>query len=117
MVSEKTGVPEGYRTPPPREKYWATWALVERERGGQGWPRAPSPSGPNWTRRGGGAPLSFSLSLSFLPPSPFRWEPTRTWSPSRIPLLGARHRGPAGLPLAPLYTGAGGHPRDTTIDH
>src|SRR3954464_10594169 len=35
-------------------------------RGGaaKGWPRAPSPSSPNRTRRGGGAPLSLSLSLS-----------------------------------------------------
>src|SRR3954465_3219362 len=39
----------------------------KRRRGGaaKGWPRAPSPSSPNWTRRGGGAPLSLSLSLSF----------------------------------------------------
>src|SRR4051812_11380550 len=58
--------------------------------------------------RGGGAPLSFSLSLSFLPPLSLLWKPTRTWSPSRIPLLGARHRGTAGLPLAPLYMRAGG---------
>src|SRR3954471_1763965 len=50
------GLPE-----PPREKYWATWALVERERGDQGGPRAPSSSGPNWTRRGGRRPPFFLL--------------------------------------------------------
>ena len=42
-----------------------TWALVERKRGGKGWPR-PLPPSPNRTRRGGGAPLSFLLSPSFL---------------------------------------------------
>src|SRR3954470_9150611 len=55
------GLPE-----PPREKYWATWALVERERGGQGWAARPLPSGPNWTRRGGRRP-PFLLPL----PLPF----------------------------------------------
>src|SRR4051812_30550057 len=64
MISEKTGVPEGYRNP--RGKVWALWALVERERGGQGGPRTPSPSGPNWTRRGGRRP-PFLLPL----PLPF----------------------------------------------
>ena len=54
---EVTGTPWGLNGP--------TWALVEKRRGGQGRPRAPSPSSPNWTRRGGGAPLSFPSSSSF----------------------------------------------------
>src|SRR3954464_14040094 len=60
MISEKTGVPEGYRNPPGRSM-GLMGLSGERERGDQGGPRAPSPSGPNWTRRGGRAPLSFSL--------------------------------------------------------
>ena len=69
VISEKTGVPEGYRNPP--GKYWALVGLEGRERAvARRW-RAPSQGSPNWTRGGGVAPLSLSLSLSFLPPSPF----------------------------------------------
>ena len=38
-------------------------------------------------------------------------------SPSRTPHLAHPLLGPASSSLAPLYTGAGGHPKDTTIDH
>src|SRR3954465_10159293 len=103
------GLPE-----PPREKYWATWALVERERGGQGWAARPLPSGPNWTRRRGRRP-PFLLPL----PLPF---PLLVGVGKRgiLLLLGggflllACHRGSAGLPLAPLYTGAEGTSRHTS---
>ena len=68
------------------------------EKGPKGWPH-PSPwTSPNWTREGGRPLPSFSFSL-----------------PLFLLLLGggllllARQQGPAGLPLAPLYTGAGGH--------
>ena len=37
-------------------------------------------------------------------------------SPSRTPHLVRPLLGPASSSLAPLYTGEGGHPRDTTID-
>ena len=64
------------------------------------------------------APLSLSLSLSFLPPSSFlvglgKGNPTPTRR--RIPPSLARPLGPAGLPLAPLNTGAGA-PHDTQVD-
>ena len=63
----------------------------------------------------GGAP--------FLPsPSPFPSPtPTRKGGvllPVGVGLpLGAPSSLAGGLPLAPLYTGTGGHPIDTTIDH
>ena len=90
---------------------------MERERAGLGQAARPSPSGPNWTRRVGRRP-PFLLPL----PLPF---PLLVGVGKRgvLLLLGggllllARQQGPAGLPLAPLYTGAGGHPIDTTIDH
>src|SRR3954464_8006689 len=56
---------------------------VEKRRGGQGLAACPLPSSPNWTRRGGGAPLSLSLSLSF--PLPVNPIPTRFGG---IPTLG-----------------------------
>ena len=65
VVSEKTGVPEGYRNPP-GEIVGLMGLSGERERGSQKGPRTPSPSGPNWTRRGGRRP-PFLLPL----PLPF----------------------------------------------
>ncbi|XBI33566.1 hypothetical protein VPH35_056873 [Triticum aestivum] len=68
------------------------------------------PSGPNWTR--GAAPLSFFLSPSF----PFSYSNKGGGillglrSPSRTPHLARPLLGPASSPLAPLYTGGGGHP-------
>ena len=61
VISEKAGVPEGYRNPP--GELMGHMGSVKRERAGQGRPRAPSPSGPNWTREGGRPLPSFSFSL------------------------------------------------------
>ena len=67
VISEKTGVLEGYRNPP-GEVMGLMGLSGERERGSQEGPRAPSPSGLNWTRRGGAAPPFPSPFSSFLPP-------------------------------------------------
>ena len=103
-VRAYTGVPGGYRNPP-----GSIWALMgfsgERERGSQGRPRAPSPSGPNWTRKGGRGP-PFPLPLPHFPsPSLFLVglgkgspTPTRRWTP---PLSLVRPKA-ASLPLAPF---------------
>src|SRR3954463_4618722 len=105
------GLPE-----PPREKYWATWALVERERGGQGGPHAPSPSGPNWTRRGGRRPPFPSPSPpSFPPPSRSRKEGSPTPTRRRTPPPGAPLRAGQPPPCSFIYRGRG-HPKETTID-
>ena len=78
----------------------------------------PPPMGsPNWTSEGGAAPLSLSLSLSFLPPSSFlvglgKGSPTPTRR--RTPPSLARPKGRPASPLAPLYTGAGGTSRHTS---
>ena len=66
VISEKTGVPEGYRNPP--GEIMGLMGLSGEREGQPGGAARPSSSGPNWTRRGGGAPLSFSLS-PFLSPS------------------------------------------------
>src|SRR3954471_10977424 len=69
ILDDYIRTPEWFRgfpgPPPPRGFNGPTWALVEKRRGGQGRPHAPSPSSLNWTRRGGGAPLSFFSSSSF----------------------------------------------------
>src|SRR3954471_12137558 len=57
----------GYRNPP--GEVWALLGHEGRERAAPGG-GAPPMRSPNWTRRGGAAPLSLSLSLSFLPPFP-----------------------------------------------
>src|SRR4051812_1895519 len=67
VVSDNTGVPEGLPEPP-GEVMGLIGPRGEREGCARRW-RPPMRS-PNWTRRGGAAPLSLSLSLSFLPPSP-----------------------------------------------
>ena len=89
---------------------------MEKRRGGQGRPRAPSPSSPNWTRRGARPPF-LPLSLP-LPPSP---NPTRkggspTPGGSRTP-PGAPPPGGPPLPPCSFIYGGRGHPKDTTIDH
>ena len=67
MVPKKIGDFSEYRevTGTPRGLNGPTWALVERKRGGKGWPPPPSP---NRTRRGGRRP-PFPSPLP--PPSPF----------------------------------------------
>ena len=86
-----------------------------KRRGGQGAAARPSPPpSPKWTRRGAAPPLSFPpLSPSLSSPSPTRKGGSPTPGGSRTPPGAPRA---AGLPLAPLYTGVGEHPRDTTID-
>ena len=100
-----TGTPPGVNGP--------TWAMREKRRAGQGRPRAPSPSSPNWTRRGGGAPLSFLSSLPSFPLSYLDKEKEGVLLPVGVGLLpGAPPPGWPPLPLDPLYTGAGGTSRD-----
>ena len=108
----KTGVPEGYRNPPgsngPR------WALVERERGRPGQEARPLPLSPNRTRKGGGAPLAFPLSHSFLPPPSWirKGGGKPTWSRFPPP----RARLPLGRPPPPsvLYIRGRGAPHRHT---
>ena len=66
MVSSGSDILPEYRgvTGTPRGKYWA---LVEREEGHKGWPRPPMAVRIG-LGEGGGAPLSYCLSLFFLPP-------------------------------------------------
>src|SRR3954463_4179992 len=86
----------------------------EREGRARRWRAPPPMRSPNWTRRGGrGPPFLLPLPL-FSFPSPNlvglgKGSPTPTGRRTP-PSLGAPPR-PAGLPLAPLYTGAGGHPK------
>ena len=63
VISEKTGVPEGYRNPP--GEVMGHMGLSGEREGQPGWAALLLPPGPNWTRRGGGAPLSLSLPTSF----------------------------------------------------
>src|SRR3954469_19980504 len=106
--------------PEPPGKLWAIMGHEGREKAAPGGGASPPPMrSPNWTRRGGAAPLSFSLSLSFPSPSPIlvglgKGSPTPTGRRTPPPL--ARLSRPASLPLAPLYTGAGGHPKETQVD-
>ena len=54
VISEKTGEPEGYRNPP--GEVMGHMGLSGERGAAIGGPRASSPVGPNWTRRGGAAP-------------------------------------------------------------
>ena len=56
IVWDKTGVPEGYRNPPPLGEVMGHMGLSGERGAAKGGPRASSPPGPNWTRRGGAAP-------------------------------------------------------------
>ena len=80
--------PKGGRTPP------NGLVLIGLERGGAPFLPSPSPFPSSTPTRKGGVLLPVGVGL---PP----WR--------ALLLAGC-------LPLAPLYTGAGGHPRDTTID-
>ena len=78
------------------------------EKGLKRWPH-PSPwSGPNWTREGGRTLPSFSFPLPFSYSHKERRSPTP--GGSRTPPYGAPLPLAGCLPLAPLYTGAGGTP-------
>ena len=89
---------------------------MEKRRGGQGWAVRPSLLVRIGQGEGGGAPLSFLSSTSF-PLLLFQQGREGVLLPVGVGLLLARPllAGRAS-PLAPLYTGAGGHPRDTKID-
>src|SRR3954471_11615082 len=102
----------GYRNPP--GEVWALLGHEGRERAAPGGGARPPMRSPNWTRRGGAAPFPSPSPSPFLPPSPIlvglgKGSPTPTGR--RTPPLWRAPLGPAGLPLAPLYTGAGGHPK------
>ena len=102
------GVPESYGNSP--GSIWALLGHTGIEERGRKEGGAQPPSGPNWTR--GAAPFSFFLSPSF----PFSYSNKGggillgLGSPSRTPHLVRPLLGPASSSLAPLYTGAGGHP-------
>ena len=103
------GVPESYGN-----LNWALMGHTGKERKAPKGVRTP-PHGLVRIGLGRGAPPSFFL----LPPS-FSYSHKERRSPtpggSRTSPYGAPLLLAGCLPLAPLYTGAGGHPRDTTID-
>src|SRR3954471_16331172 len=98
------GLPE-----PPREKYWATWALVERERGAaRAGPRAPSPLVRIGLGEGGRRPPFPSPSPpSFPPPSRSRKEGSPTPTRRRTPPPGTRHKVRPASPLLLYIRGQG----------
>ena len=102
VISEKTGVPEGYRNPP-GEVMGHMGLSRERERGSQRWAVCLLPLVLIGLGEGGGAPLSLSLPTSF---------PLRV---GVLLLLGggllllARLQGPAGLPPCSFIYGGRGH--------
>ena len=103
QVRAYTGVLGGYRNPPGSIMGLMGLGVEEEGRPRQG--GAPFPSSPNWTRRGAAPPFP-SLPLSL--PSLLLLLLGKEESYSRLA------RPPPGqppLPLAPLYTGAGGHPK------
>ena len=108
MIRLFFGVLESYGNSP--GSIWALLGHTGIEERGQKEGGLRPPSGPNWTR--GAAPLSFFISPSF----PFSYSNKGggillgLGSPSRTPHLARPLLGPATSPLAPLYTGARGHP-------
>ena len=107
VISEKTGEPEGYRNPP--GEVMGHMGLSGEREGRQAGPRASSPLGPNWTRRGGRRP-PFLLPPHFLPPPSRSPTPTRRRRTPGAPIGAGRPP-----PLDPLYTGPGGTPRHKLI--
>ena len=112
VISEKTGVPGGYRNPP--GKYWAL-VVLRGERGQQPrrW-RPPLMGRPNWTREGGRSP-SFPLPLL---PSPFHLlvglgKGGVLLLLGGLPLLGVP-QGPTGLPPCSFIYRGRGAPLDTS---
>ena len=119
MIRVFFGVPESYGNSPGRS-FGPYWAIRERERGYLGQAARPPRPSPNWTRGRGRTPsfLPFSLPVPCLlllllgrTPSWTRKGGNLLQLGVRILLPGAPLLGPASSPLAPLYTGAGGHPR------
>ena len=112
VIPEKTGVPEGLPEPP--GEVLGLSGLEVRERAAARRWRPPPKGSPNRAREGGAAPLSLSLSLSFLLllVGLRKGNPTPTWG--RTPPLG---RAPCGRPASsspPLYTGEGAPHRHTS---
>ena len=70
IVPGEIGILPEYRevTGTPPGGYWAYMGLVGEEGRIQEGAARPLPLSPNRTRKGGGAPLAFPLSHSFLPP-------------------------------------------------
>ena len=108
VVSEKTGVPKGYRNPPR-----SLMGLLGPSGEEEGRPRGaacplPPPPSPNWTRRGRRPPFLLPLPLPF---------PLLVGVGKRgvLLLLGggllllARLQGPAGLPPCSFIYGGRGH--------
>ena len=112
MIRVFFGVPESYGN-----MYWALLGHTGKKEKGLKGGRTP-PLGLVRIGLGkGGRPLpSFSFSLPLFLFHMGGGILLGLGSPSRTPHLVRPLLGPASSSLAPLYTGAGGHPRDTTID-
>ena len=109
-----TGVPGGYRDPP--GSILGLMGLSGRRGGAARAAARPSPSSPNWTRRGAAAPFFLLLLSPFLPFSysnKERRSPTPGGS-STSPL--ARPPWPAASPPLLLYIRGQGAPLDTQVD-
>ena len=95
-----TGTPRGVK--------WASCVLGERGRGSQGWPRAPSPSSPNWTRKGGWRPPFLPPLPSFLPSYSYYWKEGILFLVGVGRLLGCAIEGrPLPLLHSSIYGGGG----------
>ena len=118
MVPSDSDILPEYRgvTGTSRGKYWALVGLSGERGGPQG---VPPHGSPNWTRGGGGTPLSLSLSSSFLFPSGKKGKggganPTRSGVLVGLPPM-ARPSWPAASSSPPLYMGAGAPHSTSTV--